>query len=306
MAIYLTAALVTCLLGLMYVIGTGWGVRRRALRRISWHEEEIATPGAAFAAQADDEGWLTRWLMLAGFRDSRAPGLFLLATSAGIAVGLLLGQIYRSFLLGALVDLVSNAPGGTAQIFVAILQSGTWTLFFLGASIPTLVVRAARRRRLRETQRDLPLALELFATMAEAGLGFDAALARIVRSQGRDRPLSLDFQEFQRDVLAGVPRVQALRMLARRADVPALTTFVSAIIQAEQMGASMADTLRHQAEDLRNRRREQALLLSQALPVRLVFPLVACFLPGIFVSTLAPVIYQMLQVAGGIARSAGR
>jgi tight adherence protein C len=306
MAMYLAAALVACLLGVVYVTATSWSVRRRALQRISWHEEETATPRPASATPAAEEGWLTRWLTLAGFRNPRAPGLFLLSTGAGIVVGLLLGQIYRLFVLGTLVDLVSNAPGGTAQVFTAILESGTWTLFLVGAFFPTLVVRATRRRRLRQTQQDLPLALELFATMAEAGLGFDAALARILRSQGRDRPLSLDFQEFQRDVLAGVPRVQALRMLAKRADVPALTTFASAIIQAEQMGASMADTLRHQAEDLRNRRREQALLQSQALPVKLVFPLVACFLPGIFVSTLAPVLYQMLQVAGGITRSAGR
>jgi tight adherence protein C len=65
----------------------------------------------------------------------------------------------------------------------------------------------------------------------------------------------------------------------------------------------LAETLRHQADDLRHRRREDALLQAQALPVKLVFPLVICFLPGIFISTLAPVIYQMTQVAGGVLRS---
>ena len=72
------------------------------------------------------------------------------------------------------------------------------------------------------------------------------------------------------------------------------------MVQAEEVGASLADTLRHQASDLRMRRREDALLKAQALPVQLVFPLVICFLPGIFLSTLAPVLYQMIQVAEGV------
>jgi tight adherence protein C len=155
-------------------------------------------------------------------------------------------------------------------------------------------------------EQDLPLALELFATMAEAGLGFDAALARIVKARGATRPLAAEFVNFQIDLQAGIPRIQALRQLARRVDVLSLTRFTSALIQAEQAGASMAETLQHQADDLRQRRREEALLQAQALPVKLVFPLVICFLPGIFVSTLAPVIYQMIQVANSVLRSTGQ
>jgi tight adherence protein C len=68
------------------------------------------------------------------------------------------------------------------------------------------------------------------------------------------------------------------------------------------VGASIAETLRHQADDLRQRRREQALVVAQALPVKLVFPLIVCFLPGIFISTLGPVLYQMIQVADSVLR----
>ena len=75
------------------------------------------------------------------------------------------------------------------------------------------------------------------------------------RARGTDRPLSSELINFQGDVLAGIPRVQALRQLARRVDVPSLTRFTSALIQAEQAGASMAETLQHQADDLRQRRR---------------------------------------------------
>ena len=127
-----------------------------------------------------------------------------------------------------------------------------------------------------------------------------------MRAQERKRPLTSEFANFQLDMLAGVPRLQALRQLARRIEVQSITTFTSALVQAEQVGAGLAETLRHQADDLRQRRRENALLQAQALPVKLVFPLIICFLPGIFVSTLAPVLYQMIQVAGGVLRSAGR
>jgi len=73
--------------------------------------------------------------------------------------------------------------------------------------------------------------------------------------------------------------------------------FVSALVQAEQIGASIAETLRRQSEDVRDRRRERALLLAQALPVKLFFPLVLCFLPGILLSTLGPALYQLIRVS---------
>ena len=203
-------------------------------------------------------------------------------------------------MLVTLVDMVSSVPGGVGEVLAAILGVGHWILFVLLTLVPTIIVRAARRARIRAVEQDLPLVLELFATMGEAGLGFDAALSKVIRSQGAERPLIAEFVNFQYDMLAGVPRAQALRQCARRVDVASLTSFTSALVQAEEVGASLADTLRHQANDLRMRRREDALLKAQALPVQLVFPLVICFLPGIFLSTLAPVLYQMIQVAEGV------
>jgi tight adherence protein C len=153
-----------------------------------------------------------------------------------------------------------------------------------------------------QIEQDLPLTLELLATLAEAGLSFDAALQRILDSQPATRPLASEFLQFQSELLSGLPRMQALRQLARRIQVISVTIFVSALIQAEQVGASLSDTLRRQADDLRDRRREHALLLSQGLPAKLVFPLVICFLPAIFVSTLGPTLYQLFQVADSVIR----
>src|SRR5262245_26636874 len=296
-------AIAAAMLWLGYLAATAWTVRYRALRRL--YESVDQEPADVIEERSVPRRWLARWLIVAGYRRPNAPTLFIVLTFASAMAGIAAGALYRTAFETSLVEMVSNVPGGVGEFLVALLQSGPWFLFFLGASLPSLTVRAARRARVQAIERDLPLVLELFATMGEAGLGFDAALSKIVRAQESDRPLIAEFVGFQLDMLAGVPRLQALRQLARRVDVTSITTFTSALIQAEQVGASIAETLRHQADDLRERRREDALLQAQALPVKLVFPLVICFLPGIFVSTLAPVIYQMIEVAGGVLR-AGR
>jgi hypothetical protein len=281
---------------------TAWRVRSRALRRLDADDRGID-------AQRDrlvSDGWLGRWLTLAGYRRPSAPALFIGASAISAGVGAGAGVFYRTALVDQLVEMVANVPGGAGEVLAAILTGGPWILLVAGALAPAMAVRAARRRRIGAIEQDLPLVLELFATMGEAGLGFDAALSKIVRAQDMNRPLISEFVNFQHDLLAGMSRAHALRQLARRVEVGPLSTFASALIQAEQVGASMSETLRHQADDLRQRRREFALLQAQALPVKLVFPLVICFLPGIFLSTLAPVLYQMIQVAGGVLGPSAR
>jgi pilus assembly protein TadC len=293
--------LIAVTLATAYVVAVQWSVRQRALRRLYADVDDRAGMAAADAASADRP--LARWLSLAAYRGANAPAIFVVATAACALAGLAFGQLYRSVLLQPLVASVANIPGSAGDLMVEILRRGPWIVLMLAALAPTMVVRARRRSRVRAIEQDLPLALEMFATMAEAGLSFDAALAKIVRTGSNERPLIAEFVGFQVDMLAGIPRTQALRQLARRVSVPALSSFASSLIQAEQVGASIADTLQHQAADLRVRRREDALLQAQALPVKLVFPLVICFLPGIFVSTLAPVLYQMIQVANSVLRS---
>ena len=279
-----------------------WTLRYRALRRLYAQDDQ---PGALMGG-ADAPGKLAHWLSQAGYRSPNAPTLFIGATAGLGLAGFVGGQVYRVTVLSSLVEAVASAPGSVGDVLAAILEGGPWILFVLGVAAPALIVRAVRRARVLAIEQDLPLALELFATMAEAGLGFDAALTKIVRARGTGRPLVAEFVAFQLDMIAGVPRTQALRSLARRVEITSLTRFTSALIQAEQVGASIAETLQHQADELRQRRREEALLQAQALPVKLVFPLVICFLPGIFVSTLAPVIHQMIQVANSVVRSTGR
>ena len=282
------------------VSARSWTIRRRALVRL--YEMDDQRTGAALESSGRESA-LARWLASAGYRRPNAQMIFIAATAAAVVGGAALSQMYRLILLRTLLTAIENVPGSAGDILALALQAGPWILFAVAGFAPMLFIRTARRSRVRAIEQDLPLALELFATMAEAGLGFDAALARIVVAQGSERALASEFVNFQYDMLAGMSRTQALRQLARRVDVPSLTTFTSALIQAEQVGASMAETLQHQAVDLRQRRRENALLQAQALPVKLVFPLVICFLPGIFATTLAPVLFQMVQVANSVLSS---
>jgi tight adherence protein C len=285
------------------VLGRSWHMRRRALHLLYADAREDAAPLATWMGR---DTALAQWLARSGYRRPNAVATFLGVTAVSFGVGLALSQVYRLVLFAPLVAAVANVPGSAGDMLVLVLQGGPWIVVAVSGLAPTLYIRAIRRARVTAIEQDLPLALELFATMAEAGLGFDAAVSKIVRAQGMERALMSELVNFQHDMLAGMSRSQALRQLARRVDVPSLTSFASALIQAEQVGASMAETLQHQAVDLRQRRRESALLQAQALPVKLVFPLVVCFLPGIFVSTLAPVLFQMVQVADSVIQSSGR
>jgi len=298
------ALVVIALTGALAYIGVmNWSIRRGALARLYAFDDSTAAPGLNTSAR---DSALGRWLARAGYRQPNAQTIFIGATVGCGLVGVAVSQFYRFALLRPFLAAITNVPGTAGDLLALVLVAGPWILLMLSGFVPTIVVRSARRRRVRAIEQDLPLALELFATMAEAGLGFDAALAKVVRAQGGSRPLASEFLNFQHDMMAGMSRTQALRQLGRRVDIPSLSTFTSALVQAEQVGASMAETLQHQANDLRQRRRENALLQAQALPVKLVFPLVVCFLPGIFATTLAPVLFQMVQVANGVLLSSGR
>jgi tight adherence protein C len=298
------AVIVIALAGVLGYMGLmNWSIRRGALLRLYALDDAVGMAGQHTSGR---DSALARWLARAGYRQPDAQTIFIAATVGCVLVGLAVSQFYRLILLRPLLNAIANVPGSAGDLLALVLIAGPWILLMLSGFVPTLVVRSRRRLRVRAIEQDLPLALELFATMAEAGLGFDAALAKVVRAQGSSRPLASEFLNFQHDMMAGMSRTQALRQLGRRVDVQSLSTFTSALVQAEQVGASMAETLQHQANDLRQRRRENALLQAQALPVKLVFPLVVCFLPGIFATTLAPVLFQMVQVANGVLLSSGR
>jgi tight adherence protein C len=296
--------IVAAVTGLLWTLIRAWRTHERALARFA-ESDASQVHAVAEPERGGRPGPLRRWLQHAGYTRADAPLLFVGATVAAIGLGVAEAWFAQSLVAGISSSLL-EIPGGIGGSLAAVVAVIPYIVFFIAALTPTLMVRAARRRRVRAIDHDLPLVLELLATMAQAGLGLDSALSRVVQVQPPERPLTMELRSFQHDLLAGVPRVQALRHLAGRIDVTSLTVFVAAVVQAEQVGASIAETLRQQADDLRGRRREQALLVAQALPVKLVLPLVVCFLPGIFLSTLGPVLYQMIQVADSVLRPVAR
>ena len=206
--------------------------------------------------EAMEQGWLPRWLFLAGFRRPAATTNFLLATAAAIGAGLTVVLVVRhSGILKAAARAAADIPGGMGSLAQPVLQVAPWLVMGMLAMLPMAVVRAARRHRVAQVERDLPITLELLATLAESGIGFDAAVGRILDSQPTDRVFPTELRTLQAELLAGRSRVDCLRRVARRLDVVSVTIFISAIVQAEQIGSGVANVLRGQADDLRQRRR---------------------------------------------------
>jgi len=270
--------------------------------RVLWRRERIrsrllATVDDPFQLPADESrGWLSRWLYLAGYRRTWAPAIFIAATAAGMAVGG--GFAALMFGLGAVgqfAAILRLVPGNVGEVFLPIAYGSPWMSALVLTLVPTLVVRQARRRRIGEVEQDLPLALDLLATLAQSGLGYDSALEQLLRTIPQERALAQEFRAFQVDLLAGRGRIAALRRLSRRVEVPWFGIFISAIAQAEQLGSGLAEILRIQAEDLRQRRRERAMAFAMTIPIKLLFPLVVCFLPAIFVFSIGPAFYQIAQ-----------
>ena len=300
---FLTAVLFGSLLVAAALLAVRW-LLLRARTQQRWYD---LTEQARAAARQTPPGVselvvgshaLARWLYRAGFRQPQAVPVFLASTLAGSVLGL---SAAAAFVLSGtqhmMEQLLILIPGGVGETFLPFVWIAPWLVMLTLAGGPWLVVQRARRQRVDQVEQDLPLALELPSTLSEAGLGFDTALTRILKTRLAGRPLAEDFRMFQADLLAGRTRTASLRRLSQRLDTPSVSVFVSALVQAEQLGMGIARVLRQQADDVRARRRERALTFANALPVKRVIPLVVCFLPGLFVWTLGPAFVQLFRMA---------
>lgn len=185
-------------------------------------------------------------------------------------------------------------------IVFAVRPGAALPLILLGAALGLFApevwlsrIIAGRRRRMR---RALPDMLDMLTVSVEAGLGFDAALQRLVRMG--EGPLAQEFARMLQRVQAGIGRAEALHDLARRADQPEFASFVSAIVQADLFGVSIAQVLRTQSVELRMRRRQHAEEEAQKAPVKLVLPLVLCILPATMIVILGPAVLRIGEAFG--------
>ncbi len=156
-------------------------------------------------------------------------------------------------------------------------------------------------RRVKARQKaiimQIPDALDLLTISVRAGLGFDAALAKVVEKMVG--PLVDEFRRALAEVRVGKARRDALRDIIPRTEVPALTNFIGAIIQAEQLGVSISKVLQVQSEQLRIERRQRAEEMAAKAPIKMLFPLVGCIFPSLFIVILGPAIILIIKNLAG-------
>jgi tight adherence protein C len=138
----------------------------------------------------------------------------------------------------------------------------------------------------------MPDALDLLTICVEAGLGFDAALARV--SEKWENELSLAFARVIREIQLGKIRRDALKDMADRLGIPEMTSFVAAIIQSEQLGVSLAKVLRIQADQMRVKRRQRAEEEAHKAPIKMIIPMALLIFPSILIIILTPAVIQIM------------
>ncbi len=170
---------------------------------------------------------------------------------------------------------------------------GTLIGLALGYLLPALWLRSKIRRRQDEVVKALPDALDLLTICVEAGLGFDAAMAKVAEKW--DNELSMSFNRVIQEIGLGKLRREALREMDHNLEVSDVTTFVAAVIQADQLGVSMAKVMRIQSEQMRIRRRQRAEEKAHQAPVKMLFPMVFLIFPAIYVVLLGPAILVVMR-----------
>jgi tight adherence protein C len=155
-----------------------------------------------------------------------------------------------------------------------------------GFFVPDLLVYNAGVKRQDKIRKALPDTLDMLTVCVEAGLGFDAALAQVARNT--DGPLASECSRLLQEMQFGKPRVDALRALGDRTTVVELRGLVSALVQASELGVPVARVLREQSAEMRTRRRQRAEEKAQKVPVKVLFPLIFCLFPALFVMVVGP------------------
>ncbi|GIV87577.1 MAG: type II secretion system protein [Chloroflexus sp.] len=174
--------------------------------------------------------------------------------------------------------------------------AGVAIAFMIGYILPGIWLDRKIKERKKNILKALPDALDLLCISVEAGLAFDLALQRV--AQKWDNELSHEFQRVLQDIRLGRTRREALRDMAARTGVEDVQTFVSAVIQADQLGVSMSKILRIQSDQLRTRRRQRAEEAAQKAPVKMLIPMVFLIFPALFVVILGPAVPRIISALG--------
>jgi tight adherence protein C len=195
----------------------------------------------------------------------------------------LMGIMGGSFFL---IFAITGAPLMQLVLFPAAVGA-------VGYVIPGIWLSRKIKSRKKEIQLALPDAIDLLTISVEAGLGFDPALQRVAEKW--ENQLTLEFRKMLSEMRYGSSRRKALRDLANRINVDDLNVFVASLVQADQLGVSIAQVLRVQSRQMRIRRRQRAEEQAHRAPVKMLFPMVFLIFPAMYVIILGPAVPQIFN-----------
>jgi tight adherence protein C len=238
--------------------------------------------------------WLARWALKVNPRASvESIGLKLMASGMSRKVS------PTGFLaikgLCALGGLFVGSMLGSGRGASGLLM-GALFLGFVGFLAPDYALTMKIRGRKERIRADLPDALDLLAVSVEAGLGFDASLAKL--NENMEGPLAEEFGLTLSEMRIGESRSEALKRLSERVDAQELSAFTRALIQADQLGTSLGRILRVQAADARLRRQSAAEERAMKAPIKMLFPTVLFIFPAMFLVILGPAILNVQKIFG--------
>jgi tight adherence protein C len=222
---------------------------------------------------------LRRRLDLAGNPGRWTPDRILAVKGLGLVI------------LGALGVLFGLPSFGLVILCAVVLGA-------IGFYLPDVLLYNTGQKRQEKIASALPDALDMLTVCVEAGLGFDAAVAQVARNtQG---PLAAEFARALQEMQIGAARTQVLRAIVARTSVTELRVFVSALVQSSELGVPVAQVLREQSKEMRVRRRQRAEERAQKVPVKILFPLIFCLFPALFVVILGPGVIIAARILFGV------
>jgi tight adherence protein C len=214
----------------------------------------------------------------------------------GWSVDRVLGMKAIGFAACLLLSIAITMLLGFGFITTVIICVG---LSMIGFVAPNFYIYQLGYDRSEKMQKELPDALDLMTISVEAGLAFDAALSRVAKNT--DGPLAGEFARVLQEMNIGMGRTHAMRALGDRTHIPELKSFVTSMIQADAFGIPIGQVLRVQSNEMRVKRRQRAEEKAQKVPVKILFPLMFCILPTLFIAVIGPgVITMMDSFMGGI------
>ncbi|WP_160319115.1 type II secretion system F family protein [Youngiibacter fragilis] len=200
-------------------------------------------------------------------------------------------QILLGLVLGGVFFLLMSSAGSTNRLlpFFAGL---------IGFVFPYVSLNTKATTRMDKIQKSLPDMLDLLYVSVEAGLAFDMAMKKAAEKM--HGPLSDEIIKAMGDIGKGKEREESLRGMVVRTKVDDLAQFVSAVIQAEQLGSNIANVLRVQSNSMRQVRRQRAQEKAAKIPVKMLFPMIFFILPSLFVVILGPAFINIMNTLGGM------